>query len=150
MRILSIILMSVFVVGARAESRTGLDLDVIEAYILETGYELEKAFAVAEKRGIKSWPHKVRQSIYVKLWDNRTPFPEDPGDLSNFTRNFGINVNYSGSIIRSFVINLNGELFYLAIYLVYGGEYGNEKSFLEYYILSESGELLRSGTRRAD
>lgn len=142
--------MNVLVGETQADSVAHAHLDVFENHIQENGYKLEEAFASIEKVNIKNWPQKVRQTIYVKLWENQAPFLEDPRDLANFTRDFGIGVNYSGSIIRSFEINLDEEVLYLAIYLVYGGEYGREKSFLEYYFLSESGELLRTGMRRAD
>lgn len=124
------------------------ELGAMEAYILDqgvSGYKLEEIFKNAQRVSIQTWPKEVRQSIYVRLWNNEAPFLEDPMDLSDFRRDFGINMNYSGSIIRSFQIKAGGEVAYLAIYLVYGGEYGNEQSFLEYYFLNESGTLLRSG-----
>ena len=43
-------------------------------------------------------------------------------------------------------IEADGGFVYLAIYSVYGGEYGNEQSFLEYYFLNESinkGDIIK-------
>ncbi len=149
MKILMLLSLTLFTNFTFAMDRATLVQDavlILEAQLIQDNYKIETTDDNAKVLYLKDWPSQVINGLTSALVSEQYVVTDNDGlgvfiDFVDPSGEFSVR----GKILRSVEISLNTNTLFIAVYSVYGGEYGRNTEFKKYYILNSLGQILAQG-----